>query len=150
MVPHKPDRLFQSLELTRQSDSNMENAAPFLVTAASCYPAVTHTYWWQQSCCRPGGYSCIHQPAKLRLTQEHRLQETPFCGGSENKVANLLQCMNYTACNASSVHYRCQLLPSVPLQPYRCQVNPQKSENIGINITPVLRITDHYNCLTSQ
>lgn len=33
---------------------------------------------------------------------------------------------------------------------YSLEVNPQKSENTGINITPVLRIADNYNCLMQQ
>lgn len=139
MVPHKPDRPFQSSELTRRSASKMENAAPFLVTAASCDPAATLPSCWGQAGCRPGGYSCGYRPAELQLMQQHRLPEAPFCGGSENKAANLPQCMSYTACAASSV-----------VQPYKCQVSPQKSENTVINITPVLRIADHCNCSMLQ
>lgn len=56
MVPHKPDRSFQSSEVTQQSDSNMENTTP-----VSCYPAVTHPCCWCQVHRGPGGYSCVHQ-----------------------------------------------------------------------------------------
>lgn len=73
VVPHKPDRLFRSSESTWQSDSNMENAAPFLVTAASCYPAVTRPYCWRQARRRPGGYSCVHQPANTLCGKCHFL-----------------------------------------------------------------------------
>lgn len=73
VVPHKLDRLFRSSGSTWQPDSSMENAAPSLVTAASCYPAVTHPCCWRQARRRPGGYSCVHQPANTVCGKRHFL-----------------------------------------------------------------------------
>lgn len=74
-------------------------------------------------CCRPGGYSPLHQTSAGTYLQEMQ--------ASEHKAANLLQGMNDTACSVASV-----------LQLYWCQDSPQMSGSAGINLDLVLYFAD--------
>lgn len=81
----------------------MENASSFLVAAACCYPAAVFTYCSSKACCRPGAYISIHKLAELRLAQGHGLLGAGSCGGPENEVTDLLQCMNDAACSGAAL-----------------------------------------------